>query len=66
VQQPCSNPSKSPEILKNFEAAIGKFAGILQAWEMSGKLSQCLHAAEDAGSIPASPAIKISVFTGMA
>src|SRR5215208_2741602 len=40
------------------------FAGILQAWETSSKLSYCLHTAEDAGSIPASPTQKKRCFAG--
>src|SRR5919112_1785431 len=59
VQQPCSNPSKSPEMPGNTSRQrIGTFAGILQAPEIPSKLSCCLHTAEVAGSNPASPTQK--------
>src|SRR5215203_2189086 len=52
VQQPCSNPGKYPERLRNASRQrISTFAGILQSPEIPSKLSCCLHSAEDASSI---------------
>ena len=45
-------------------AATARFGRRLQAPEISSKLSCCLHTAEDAGSIPASPTLKIPASVG--
>src|SRR5688572_28875742 len=60
VQQPCSNPGKSPETPGNASRQkYHYFAGILQSPDTSSNLSCCLHTAEVAGSNPALPTQKV-------